>query len=291
MIALLVRLDARRPASWIAVVTALAVASWMLARPTPVVTAVVCGGLLAVAAVGFPTHLAAVPGLAVPRAVARVAWPVIGILAAAVLGGRWTAGAMPTTATILAAALLGVAATLGTVLIVVSRWWPRFVAGGNEDGAFAGWIDAAAMASLLVAMAVCYFLTPLLAGWYAVVAGCWFVGLMVPRATLDGADAAARELLVASAVGAPRLPGTPAHAGRMLATGAAILGWPAIVAGVLWSGPTWTASGPAAALLLLVVLAVSAAALARMQRVPGDTPLALAACTLAASAALLAQAP
>lgn len=291
MIGLLARLDARRPASWIAVITAFVVASWMLVRPTPVATAAVCGSLLAVAAVGFPTHLAAVPGLAVPRAVARVAWPVFGIVAAAILWGRWSVGEAPPTAMNLAAALLGTAATLGIALLVMGRWWRRLAAGGIEEGAFAGWIDAAAMASLLVAMAVCYFLAPHFAGWYAVVAGGWFVGMIVPRSTLDGTDAAARQVLVASAVAAPRLPGTPAHAGRMLAAGAAILGWPALVAGVLWSGPTWAASGPATALVLLAALAFVTAASVRLLRVPGDTPLALAACTLAAAAALFAQAP
>ncbi|MFM7244490.1 MAG: hypothetical protein ACKO40_10015 [Planctomycetaceae bacterium] len=285
MIGRLVRLDARRPASWIAAVAGFVAMSWILARPAPAWVAAGCGSLLAVAAAGFLADLAAVPGLILRRAVARAAWPALGILAAGI-GGR-PAAVMPP----IAAALLGGLATLAIALAVAAGGWRRLATLDVEESAVGGWIDAVAMGSVLVAMAVCYFLAPQLAGWYAVVAGAWFVGLVVPRSTRAGGEIEARRMLVASAVGSPRLPGTPRQAARMLATGAAILGWPAIVAAALWNGPTWTPSGPTAALALLTTLAGAAAASVRLTRVHDDAPLALAAGTLAAAFARFAQAP
>jgi len=287
VIGLLVRLDARRPASWVAAVAAVAASSSILVRCAPAWAAAACGCLLAVAAVGFPARLAAVPELAVPRAMARIAWPLLGLGAGAAVAGRW-ATADATAA--VAAAVLGVVITVGGLLAMTARWCRRLAAGGGDDAVAGGVIDALAMASVLVAMAVCYFLAPQLAGWYAAVAGGWFVALVVPRATLDAADDTARRTLVASAVGLPRLPGTPAHAVRTLATGAAILGWPAIVGSVLWSGPAATPAGPVAALVLLATLAGMAAAIVRLWRTPGDTPLAVVAGTLATAFALFAQA-
>lgn len=285
MIGLLVRLDARRPASWIAAVGAFVALSWIIARPAPAWVAAGCGSLLAVAAAGLFADLAAVPGLVVRRAMARAAWPALGMLAAGI-GGRPAAVATP-----IAAALLGGLATLAIALPVAAGGWRRLALVDVEGSAVGAWIDAAAMASVLVAMAVCYFLAPQLAGWYAVVAAAWFVGLVVPRSTRAGGEIAARRMLVASAVGSPRLPGTPRQAARMLATGAAILGWPAIVAAALWRGPSWAPSGPVAALALLATLACAAAVSVRLARVHDDTPLALAAGTLAVVFARFAQAP
>jgi hypothetical protein len=289
LVSLVMRLDARRPASWIAAAAGFVALVGILSRPTPVWVAAACGGLLGVAALGFPTRLTAVPGLVVPRAVARVAWPMLGIAAAALGSGR-IAAAVPHAAIAAAAALLGMAATLGSVLPAAGRWRRRLAFVSLEDGSLTAWLDAAAMISVLAAMAVCYFLAPQAAGWYAVVAGMWFVGFVVPRATLDGVDAEARRTLMATAAGLPRLPGTPRHAARVLATGAATLGWPAMVAGLLWAGPAWAASGPAAAVVLLAVLAGISGAAACLQRVPDDTPLALAACTLGTFLAWFAQA-
>lgn len=290
MIGLLLRLDARRPASWIAAVAAFAVGVGILGRPTPLWVAAACGSLLAIAALGFPARLAAVPGLAGRRAVARVAWPVLGLGAAALVSGRATVGTVLPAVTAAAALVVGLAASLAIALPATRRWRQVLAFGSRDDGASTGWIDAAAMLSVLAAMAVCYFLAPQAAGWYAVVAGAWFVGAVVPRAMPDGVDAEARRTLLATAAGGPLLPGAPLHAARVLATGVAILGWPAMVAGLLWSGSAWAASGPAAAVALLVVLAGVSGASACLQRVPGDTPLALAAGTLGTFLAWFAQA-
>ena len=117
------------------------------------------------------------------------------------------------------------------------------------------------MATTLVAMAVCYFLAPEFAAWYAVVAVAWFVVLGVPAATTasgDG-DALARGDLVRTCVGRPRLPGTTAHALAAILTHAAILGWPAVVAAVLWRGAAWTSGGPVLAILVVASLATATA--------------------------------
>ena len=117
------------------------------------------------------------------------------------------------------------------------------------------------MATTLVAMAVCYFLAPEFAAWYAVVAAAWFVVLGVPAATTasgDG-DAPARRDLVRTCVGRPRLPGTTAHALAAILTHAAILGWPAVVAAVLWRGAAWTSGGPVLAILVVASLATATA--------------------------------
>lgn len=286
MIGLLARVDARRPASWIAAAAACGVVGWLAVHPTPPWMAAACGGLLAMAAAGRPELLVADRGLAMQRCLARAAWPAVGGLAAAGLGGYLTNDPRRA-ATTVAAAVVGMGATLGLAGVVATRRG----SGGGAEGRGDTWIDAVAMGSVLVAMAVCYFLAPHLAGWYAVVAGGWFVGLIVPRATLGDGDAEARRILVASAVGVPRLPGVSGHAGRMLAAGAALLGWPALVAGILWTGPAWTPFGPAAAVALLAVLAGVAAVAARFARAADDMPLALAASTLAAAFACLAQAP
>jgi len=290
LVSLVMRLDARRPASWIAAAAGVVALVGILSRPTPVWVAAACGGLLGVAAVGFPARLMAVPGLAVPRAVARVAWPLLGIGFATLVSGCINAAAVSNGVTAVVAALLGMVAILGIELAAAGRWRQRLAYKVLDDGSPAAWIDAAAMISVLAAMAVCYFLAPQAAGWYAVVAGVWFVGFVVPRATLDGLDAEARRILMATAGVPPRLPGTPRHAARVLATGAAILGWPAMVAGLLGAEPAWAASGPAAAVTLLAVLAGVSGSAACLQRVPDDTPLALAASTLSTFLAWFAQA-
>lgn len=288
-LSLLMRLDVRRPASWIAAVAAF-VATWgLLARPVPMWVAVTCGSLLALASLGFPAHRAAIPGLAVPRTLARVAWPVVGAVGAGLCGS--SIGGRPQTTLLVVAAVLGMAAVQAVAAAARRRSTRWGLPGASSDAAAEGWIDAVAMASVLLAMAVCYFLSPHLAGWYAVVAGCWFVGLVVPRATPDGVDAGARQTLVATAPAVPRVPGTPGHAARVLATGAAILGWPAMVAGVLWSGSAWAVSGPAAAVALLTVLAGVSWLSVCAARDPGDTPQAVATCALATLLAWAAQAP
>jgi hypothetical protein len=298
VIGLLARIDARRPASWIAALAAAAAVVVLASRPTTPWVALACGGLLAVAALGDPCHLAALPELAVPRAVARASWPAVGavagLLAASCLGGdvrRSAAAAAPVAG--------GLAAVLAVVAVAARRGrhgWPRMAGGmfdpwGPDDAGRRGWLDAAALASTLVAMAVCYFLAPQLSGWYAVVAATWFVVLTVPRAIIGAADAAGRIALVGAAVGRPCPPGVPAHAVRTLVAGAAILGWPAVVAAVLGPGPARSADGPLTALAILAALVIVAAVAVRCRRRPDDTPLAAAAVGLVAVLIGLAQSP
>jgi hypothetical protein len=127
---------------------------------------------------------------------------------------------------------------------------------GYGPPAVRSWREVLAMATTLVAMAVCYFLAPEFAAWYAVVAVAWFVMLGVPAATTASGDhdALARCDLVKTCVGRPRLPGTTAHALAAILTHAAILGWPAVVAAVLWRGAAWTSGGPVLAILVVAII-------------------------------------
>lgn len=289
MIAATLRIDARRPASWIALAAAVAVAVGFPAGGAAT-RALACGGLLAVAAVG---DLLAHPlrgELPVVRVLARSAWPLAGLL-----GGGLAAGSG------------GVAMLVGGVVVAVGclagwfvvasaprrlRWQAAF--GLQGDGRGEPWVDRLAMGSMLAAMAVCYFLAPERAAWYAAAAAAWLVLLAVPRATLWGGDAAARGRLIASAAGRPRPPGTAVHAARSLAASGCLLGWPAVVALALNRDAAWTGAGPTAALALLVALvavAAGAAAVGEWRRLPADTPLAVTTALLAAIAARTAQVP
>ncbi|MFM9010456.1 MAG: hypothetical protein ACKON8_06175, partial [Planctomycetota bacterium] len=181
-------------------------------------------------------------------------------------------------------------------LVGSTRRWGRVWAtfGLPGDGRGEPWADRFAMGSMLVAMAVCYFLAPELDDWYAVLASAWLVLLAVPRATLWGHDASARHRLINSAAGRPRPPGTAVHAARSLATSGCLLGWPAVVALALGGGRGGSESGPAAALGLLVAsaaVAAGAAAVAERRRLPADTPLAVTAALLAGFVARTAQVP
>lgn len=89
---LLVRRDARRPASWLACGMAAAAGASLAATDTAAVavtTAIACGGWAAAAAMGRPPR-GLVPGLVRLDAAwwwERAAWPLVGCLAAA--AGRW----------------------------------------------------------------------------------------------------------------------------------------------------------------------------------------------------------
>ncbi len=296
MIGLLVRIDARRPASWIAAAAAAAAIVAMANRAASPWLAVVCGGLLAAAAVGDPADLASLPCLAMRRVAARWAWPAAGILAGFVaaswIGRDWRGPGMTA-----AWAAIGLAAALAFVAVAAARgggWWSDagaglFGPGGHEEAGRLGWLDGLAMASTLAAMAACYFLAPQFSGWYAILAAAWFVVLFVPRATITAGDAFGRIALVRSAVGSPRPPGVSAHAIRGIAAGAAILGWPAVVAASLWGGPAWSVDGPLAALALLAALAAVAVTAVRFGAPSTDTPSAAVCGLLAVAIACLAQ--
>jgi len=288
MIGRLIRIDARRPASWIAfVVTAIVAGSGC--RVDAPLAAAACGGLLGVAASGDLRMAAARGELAIIRTVARAIWPLTGLTVSGLVVGSsaWVA--------CLAGGL--VASSACSTAAAAARGWPastRWLAavlppgGGRSDS----WIDRLAMPSMLAAMAICYFLMPELAGWYAAVALAWFVLLAVPRATLWGGEAAARSRLAGSAPGRPRPPGTALDATRHLSASVALLCWPAIVALVLQRDLAWSIAGPAAAIALLVVVATVAAAVAAVtewRQLPADTTLAAAAATLAGVIAWAAQ--
>jgi len=107
-----------------------------------------------------------------------------------------------------------------------------------------------AMVSALVAMAGCYFLAPQFAWGYGVIAVGWFVVLAVPAATAARGSAVA-ERLVRSSPGRPAAPGTLARAVPLVATIAALLAWPAVVAAMLAGPEAGSFGGPLAAVLAL----------------------------------------
>ena len=109
-----------------------------------------------------------------------------------------------------------------------------------------------AMASALLAMAGCYFLAPQFAWGYAVIAVGWFVVLAVPAATAARGSAAAVRL-VRSSPGRPAAPGTLARAVPLVATIAALLAWPAVVAAVLAGPEAGNFGGPLAAVVALAL--------------------------------------
>lgn len=109
-----------------------------------------------------------------------------------------------------------------------------------------------AMASALLAMAGCYFLAPQFAWGYGVIALGWFVVLAVPAATAARGSAVA-ERLVRSSPGRPAAPGTLARAVPLVATIAALLAWPAMVAAVLAGPETGSFGGPLAAVVTLAL--------------------------------------
>jgi hypothetical protein len=147
--------------------------------------------------------------------------------------------------------------------LMPARRWHRAASVHHLDAphrAVAGsFLDPLAMASTLVAMVVCYFLAPDHARWFVAVSAAWFTVLAVPAATIAAGalDADRRGLLARSAPGGPRLPGSFRHALAALGLHAAIFGWPAVVAAVLWGAAAATPCGPLTAVVVLAALAGS----------------------------------
>lgn len=295
---LLCRIDARRPASWIALATG-GVAAAGGSGPVAHAMACACGGLAAVAAVGDPVRVDGSPDLTAACTVARVAWPLAGVALgwwAAALGGH-------------AAAWSAIAAGLGVVFVAAVRliassaaaaWWSAWRPGDSppalateRDGVHAAFghhvVDRLAMAATLAAMVVWYFLVPAAAAWYAVLVGGLFVLLTVPSATSGPtvADEGARSLLVRTMPEPCGLPGTLPRSLRMIVVSASLLAWPALVAAVLRSELALVPTGPAGSLALLAALAAITAGgawIAHARGVGGDTARAL---VLAGVAALI----
>lgn len=197
------------------------------------------------------------------------------------------------------------------VLVAVGAWlglcmagfaWPAvqpygWNGAGEGAGSSAGrGLMAAAMLSSLAGMVTWLFLAPERSGWYLALAAGWFVALAVPEATLSvglSRSGGRRRLLDATpdmpAGGPGRAARTMRHAWRLwldtwrpAATGAAILGWPPLVAAALSPAP-----GPAlmlaavigswAAILTSVATVSLAAGLSRETAYAGGLMLALVA--------------
>ncbi|MGI9177560.1 MAG: hypothetical protein ACR2IT_06860, partial [Pirellulales bacterium] len=361
---ILVRIDIRRPASWISLtlaVIAAAVVARLDATPQALSTAIACGGLEAIAAVGAVTA-----GNATLRTgtvwYGRVAWPIAGaVVGAAVLllappSGDWSApialiasttasgwvvhrvacaGGAPAPAASMAlvmAALAAAAASIPSQLVwsavaAIGCWGVLAIASltlaslrrGEDTTTMprprdghgtilwhadvprlphgTSFLDRVAMASTLAAMVACFFLAREHAWWYAVIAAAWFVALAGPAATVAAgdADAGRRALLVRSAPGRPRAPGSLPDALTTIGFYASILGWPAVVAAVLWGAKAADPQGPLAAVAVLAAIAVGLAAAAALSAgaallnrgaAVADTTLAVV--MIAAMAALLA---
>jgi hypothetical protein len=294
----LVRIDARRPASWLVAAATLAVV--VLAPAARLPAAAGGGALLAMAAVGSLQRAPSGTDLLPARLTARLAWPLVFAAAGAGIARLVDGDASERVAVAVAAGAMIAMAAVATM-----KWLPRtdvlrgeFAARTTSPRGYShlvgrSWGDAAAMASTLVAMAICYFLMPEYAGWYVVVATSWFTLLAVPAATIVGGDQRLRDDLVAAGPGRPRLAGTPVAAVPTLAAYAAVLGWPAAVAAIVARERAWDWRDPLAALLLLLCMAAVASGLAwasAARRWREETTLAVMATAHATAIALIARA-
>lgn len=127
-------------------------------------------------------------------------------------------------------------------------------------------VQAAAMTTTLAAMAGCFFLAPERSGWYAPLAAAWFLAVALPHLTLGAGtlDESARERLLRAAGPSGAARGFPRacidvarRAGGLAASWAAILGWPAMVAAVLWGNDAARADGPVVAVLIIAAVAAA----------------------------------
>jgi len=296
----LVRIDARRPASWLVAAATLAVV--VLAPAARLPAAAGGGALLAMAAVGSLLRAPSGTDLLPARLMARLAWPLVFAAAGAGIA-RLVEG--DASERVVVAAAVAAGAMIALAAVATMKWLPRsdilrgeFAARatsprGSSQLVGRSWGDAAAMASTLVAMAICFFLVPEYAGWYVVVATSWFTLLAVPAATIVGGDQRLRDDLVAAGPGRPRLAGTPAAAVPTLAAYAAVLGWPAAVAAIVARERAWDWRDPLAALLLLLCMTAVASGLAwasAARRWREETTLSVMAVAHATAITLLARA-
>ena len=302
VIPVLLRIDARRPASWLALVAAVA-GGWWLAMLTPAGEMPLCaaalgGAILAVAALGDLPLSACAPWGAAVWAGSRAVWPAVGVVAGAAArlalsGVPWQSrlavaiagliGIVAATVTVSVARRSGASAADAASLALVAAgaaaacgWLVQSRGGDVSDLVVVGIaaivcvavaalvarrcnvvrparalrtaLTLAAMATALVGMVAWLFLDPDRAALDLAVSLAWFVALAVPAATLgDGV----------SHLSGWRLLGV----GRMralvvsLASDAAILAWPPLVAAAVMAA-TPERSRPA--LVTLVALATAA---------------------------------
>jgi len=245
---LLATVDARQPAAWVALVVAAVVAALLPAAPpagwpAPAVVATLLGAALAVMAVGDVGNLRGLAGIDGVWLAERVAWPLLGWVAAASPRQEWSlfaCGGVGILATATAVATFvrrgAIAADAASAALVVAfgavaaGWWAESLWPGRfPAGAGAAVLVLAAAATMILSTSPVPF--PLrraltAAGMFGAVAGmvawlflaanraaldlaaslAWFVALAVPLATLgDGASHAAVWRRLERA--APRAPG------------------------------------------------------------------------------------
>lgn len=324
---LLIRIDARRPASWVAALAAAAAQGALTAVGVPdhggtaQTCAAIAGGFSCAAAIGAAA--VGMPGAAAGRGAtwcARAAWPIAGAACAAILaatsGAGWhgdllvaiVAGALAEAAVSLVAARRGAtaadAASLGLVLVTTSgvaavslmpgldRFAPWTAAACFAAMALAAWAAArgrdgepapatdvawfgsvlastglrrsltvGAMLGSLAGMSAWFFLAPVSAAIYPIVAAGCFACLAVPQATLGPAPAAdAWDVLAQCApVAGTRRADAARWAWLSVSMHAAILGWPAVVAGLLGGLPAGQAGHGFSPLAAVAAVALSAA--------------------------------
>lgn len=244
---LVVRIDSRRPASWLALLAAaIAVGGAGGTAAAWLPLALLGGGLAGVAAVGDPPRGLAAAGTW-PEAAwwcVRSAWPLAGTALAAAMGCDGTSASVVAVAVAVTAALTFVAvargltaadaaavgllaaaaatlagfgrsspgpawlpATLAWLVSAAASLW--LTAGSDPVDAWRRVAKAGAMTMALAAMAGCFFLAPEYSRWYAVVAGACFVAAALPEAVLGAGsrDGSARGRLWRSV--APASGGVP----------------------------------------------------------------------------------
>lgn len=169
---LLVRIDARRPAAWLTLVAAAGVAFVLAeapfsAAPTPAVTAVVVGAVLAVAAIGGSAGRRELGDCGAVWWAERAAWPLVGWLLAAGWSGRgplvaWGACGIVTAAalvTLLCRRGLLAADAVSASLVAAcaagaAGWWADVVESSRQPGgaiAAGAFVSAALFAAALLA--------------------------------------------------------------------------------------------------------------------------------------------
>lgn len=246
---LIVRIDARRPASWGACAVAAVAARAAGAADVGLSLAVVGGALAAAVGIGDPPRGVAAAGGRPAFAwwCARAVWPLAGAALIAAAGGDPLASAVVAAAIVATAMIMLAAATrglpaadassLGLVpaaaatmagLVSVSSghaWLPavalgwlvsaaaalRLAAATDAVDAWRRGVQVAAMTTTLAAMAGCFFLATEHARWYAPLVAAWFLSAALPQAVLGAGtlDEMPRERLLRSAAPTPATGGVP----------------------------------------------------------------------------------
>ncbi len=319
------RVDARRPASWLALVAGGAAAWWIAGEPSDrwPAAALVAGAVVAAAAVGAPPRES--PAGIVAWAAMRAAWPAAGAV------GAWLLRAPDPATAVVPAAL--VAAVAGTAAVIAAATRGGLSPADATGQSLACGIVAAACAAGAAATEWATSTWPLAAcaGWAATATACAIarrggfardpaprggaggallrvatvmslVGMVVflflaPHLARFYAALGVAWLLVAAAPrgafgpgSAPTASGWPPAraAARHAATYAAVLVWPPLVAAIL-AGSSAAASEPlaiAAAIGLVAAVIAATAAITSGLGWSRDTSLAVVLCAALAACAI-----